>query len=164
MLGQKFVPNVVPSKKQKILPKVTVNQEVILQNYSPDLECTSQSSSRSTTPTESGLSLDQMPYDVLFNIMAHLDLRSLYRCGQVCRTLHHIVAVDSLLYAELNLKPYWACASSALLQSLKKRLELGWVRDLESRYSFELLFQVCLYKEAEPVLVWTVQQDICKRV
>uniref|UniRef100_A0A8D8FQ96 F-box/LRR-repeat protein 4 n=1 Tax=Culex pipiens TaxID=7175 RepID=A0A8D8FQ96_CULPI len=132
MLGQKFVPNVVPSKKQKFLPKITVNQEVILQNYSPDLECTSQASSRSATPTESGLTLDQMPYDVLFNIMAHLDLRSLYRCGQVCRTLHHIVAVDSLLYAELNLKPYWACASSAMLQSLKKRcaftkkLNLSW--------------------------------------
>ncbi|XP_058445201.1 F-box/LRR-repeat protein 4 [Malaya genurostris] len=91
-------------------------------------------SSRSLTPTEndSRLTLDQMPYEILFKIFSFLDLKSLFRCGRVCRTFQQIVACDSLLYAEVSLKPYWNCASSSTMRALKqrcaytKKLDLSW--------------------------------------
>lgn len=100
-------------------------------------ESQSEDDSRSETPTDKStsmdeLTLDHLPYEVLFKIMSFLDLKSMYRCGRVCRTFNQIVAVNSLLYSEVNLKPYWNCVSSALLQSLKKRcaytkkLDLSW--------------------------------------
>ncbi|EAT33396.1 AAEL014330-PA, partial [Aedes aegypti] len=101
-------------------------------------ESLAESDSRCETPnaetsyTIAELTLEQLPYEVLFKIMSFLDLKSLYRCGRVCRTFNQIVAVNSLLYSEVNLKPYWNCVSTALLNSLKKRcaytkkLDLSW--------------------------------------
>lgn len=71
----------------------------------------------------SEIKLTDLPYEVLFKILSYLDLRSLYWVAQVCQTLHQ-VATDSLLYTEVNLKPYWHLANSGLLQSLTKRGKL----------------------------------------
>lgn len=142
---------------EKFRPVATANREEILQEFlrngldefvqglnqrqssnEGQDESLAESDSRCETPnaetsyTIAELTLEQLPYEVLFKIMSFLDLKSLYRCGRVCRTFNQIVAVNSLLYSEVNLKPYWNCVSTALLNSLKKRcsytkkLDLSW--------------------------------------
>ncbi|XP_063706732.1 F-box/LRR-repeat protein 4 [Culicoides brevitarsis] len=77
------------------------------------------------------LTLNTLPYEVLFKILSMLDLRSLFRIAQVDRTLFD-VATDPLLYTEINLKPYWPVTNNVLLRSLSKRirflrkLDLSW--------------------------------------
>lgn len=81
--------------------------------------------------SESCLSLNDLPYEILFKILSFLDLKSLFRVAQVCRNLYD-VATDPLLYTEVNLKTYWHVTNSGLLQSLIKRgrlmrkLDLSW--------------------------------------
>lgn len=139
---------------EKFRPVVSADREAILQEFlrtgldefvqelnqqqeERTVGSQSESDSRSETPTDPSasideLTLDHLPYEVLFKIMSFLDLKSLYRCGRVCRTFNQIVAVNSLLYSEVNLRPYWNCVSAPLLQSLKKRcaytrkLDLSW--------------------------------------
>ncbi|XP_055526114.1 F-box/LRR-repeat protein 4 [Wyeomyia smithii] len=130
LVGQKNVLNKNPSLKKLQMFNLQTN------TISTEEEQTSVSesmSSRSVTPTEEPrLSLDQMPYEILFKIMSFLDLRSLFRCGSVSRMFHEIVATNSLLYTTVNLRPYWNCASSATLRSLRgrcaytKKLDLSW--------------------------------------
>lgn len=77
------------------------------------------------------LSLNDLPYEVLFKILSFLDLKSLFRVAQVCRNLYDI-ATDPLLYTEVNLKHYWHLTNGGILQSLIKRgrlmrkLDLSW--------------------------------------
>lgn len=77
------------------------------------------------------LTLNTLPYEVLFKILSMLDLRSLFRVAQVDRTLFD-VATDPLLHTEVSLKPYWHVANSSVLKSLTKRgrllrkLDLSW--------------------------------------
>uniref|UniRef100_A0A336LTK7 CSON000981 protein n=1 Tax=Culicoides sonorensis TaxID=179676 RepID=A0A336LTK7_CULSO len=77
------------------------------------------------------ISLNSLPYEVLFKICSLLDLRSLFRVAQVDRTLFD-VATDPLLYTEVSLKPYWYVVNSSVLSSLTKRgrlmrkLDLSW--------------------------------------
>ncbi|XP_058830886.1 F-box/LRR-repeat protein 4-like [Topomyia yanbarensis] len=133
LVGQKTVLNKGDNfknlKTEKLHPTVDEFAEEELRSSESD----SLSSSRSATPTDdTRFTLDQMPYEILFKILSFLDLRSLFRCGSVCRTFHQIVACDSLLYTEVSLKPYWNRASSSTLRSLKKRcaytkkLDLSW--------------------------------------
>lgn len=77
------------------------------------------------------LTLNALPYEVLFKIFSLLDLRSLFCVAQVDRTLYD-VATDPLLYTEVSLKPYWHVVNGSVLQSLSKRgrlmrkLDLSW--------------------------------------
>lgn len=64
--------------------------------------------------------LSDLPYEVLFNIMMFLDLRSLYCCSSVCKSFQQI-ASDSLLYIEVNLKFYWNFVNPAFIESLTRR-------------------------------------------
>lgn len=75
--------------------------------------------------------INDVPYEVLFNIMSFLDLRSLYQCSEVCRSFHQIT-LDPLLYAEINLKFYWNCANSNLMHTLTDRASLVKKVDLSS--------------------------------
>lgn len=84
-----------------------------------------------TAPQQKELTLNTLPYEVLFKILSMLDLRSLFRVAQVDRRLFD-VATDPLLYTEVNLKPYWHMANNFVLRSLSKRvrfmrkLDLSW--------------------------------------
>ncbi|XP_055625685.1 F-box/LRR-repeat protein 4 [Toxorhynchites rutilus septentrionalis] len=94
-------------------------------------------SSDDETIEEIELTLDKLPYESIFKILSFLDWVSLYRCGAVCRRFQQIVANDPLLYTEINLRPYWNCASDSLLSSLSKRcalikkLDLSWCGTLK---------------------------------
>ncbi|XP_016970135.1 F-box/LRR-repeat protein 4 isoform X2 [Drosophila rhopaloa] len=75
--------------------------------------------------------LTDLPFEILLRILSYLDLKSLFRVGQVSRTFYDI-STHPLLYAELSLKPYWHVASSELLCTLARRatmlrkLDLSW--------------------------------------
>lgn len=64
-------------------------------------------------------------------ILSYLDLKSLFRMGQVSRLFYEI-STHPLLYVELSLKPYWQVANSELLCTLARRatmlkkLDLSW--------------------------------------
>lgn len=75
--------------------------------------------------------ISDVPYEVLFNIMSYLDLKSLYQCSQVNKTFRHLVT-DPLLYHEVNLKFYWNYVNSGLIQSLNQRCSLIKKLDLSS--------------------------------
>ncbi|XP_055585725.1 F-box/LRR-repeat protein 4 [Uranotaenia lowii] len=143
MIGKKFVPSLsarigLQKNREFIRKGEETFQEFLRSGYNgSSLESEEDSGSRSETPTrmdsfELELTLDKLPYDVLFKIMNFLDLKSLFRCGQVCSSFYCIVSASSLLYAEVNLKPYWNCSDGRLLQTLKKRcaytkkLDLSW--------------------------------------
>lgn len=75
--------------------------------------------------------INDMPDEVLFNIMSYLDLKSLYNCSLVCKQFQQI-AKDPLLYLEINLKLYWHRVDSRLMESLKERCKLIRKLDLSS--------------------------------
>lgn len=58
--------------------------------------------------------------EILFKICSYLDLQSLFQLSETCVKLHQ-VAVDPLLYTEINLRPYWNLVNSDLLDTLGKR-------------------------------------------
>ncbi|XP_017150119.1 F-box/LRR-repeat protein 4 [Drosophila miranda] len=78
-----------------------------------------------------GMCLTDLPFEIILKILSYLDLKSLFRVGRVSRTFYDI-STHPLLYAELNLKPYWLVASSELLCTLARRttmlrkLDLSW--------------------------------------
>ncbi|XP_017852403.1 F-box/LRR-repeat protein 4 isoform X2 [Drosophila busckii] len=75
--------------------------------------------------------LTDLPFEILLKILSYLDLKSLFRIGQVSRTFYDI-STHPLLYAELSLKYYWQVANSELLCTLARRttmlrkLDLSW--------------------------------------
>ncbi|KAH8280788.1 hypothetical protein KR054_012385 [Drosophila jambulina] len=75
--------------------------------------------------------LTDLPFEILLRILSYLDLKSLFRVGQVSRIFYDISS-HPLLYAELSLKPYWHLASSTLLCTLAlratmlRKLDLSW--------------------------------------
>ncbi|KAH8241684.1 hypothetical protein KR038_003563 [Drosophila bunnanda] len=77
------------------------------------------------------LCLTDLPFEILLRILSYLDLKSLFRVGQVSRIFYDISS-HPLLYAELSLKPYWHLASSTLLCTLAlratmlRKLDLSW--------------------------------------
>lgn len=75
--------------------------------------------------------ISDLPYEVLFNVMSFLDLKSLYQCSQVCKSFRRLV-LDPLLYTEINLKFYWNLANSSLIQSLTQRCSLVRKLDISS--------------------------------
>ncbi|XP_017012184.2 F-box/LRR-repeat protein 4 [Drosophila takahashii] len=83
------------------------------------------------TPIVPRICLTDLPFEILLRILSYLDLKSLFRVGQVSRTFYDI-STHPLLYAELSLKPYWHVASSELLCTLARRatmlrkLDLSW--------------------------------------
>ncbi|XP_053698120.1 F-box/LRR-repeat protein 4 [Sabethes cyaneus] len=132
LVGRKNVPNKTPNLKKLQIFNLQANTISTEEEQTSTTDSLSNSS-RCATPTEEPkLTLDQMPYEILFKITSFLDLRSLFRCGGVCRTFHQIIAANSLLYTEVNLRPYWNCATSGTLRSLRnrcaytKKLDLSW--------------------------------------
>ena len=75
--------------------------------------------------------ISDVPYEILFNALSYLDLKSLYQCSQVCRSFRHLVT-DPLLYVEINLKFYWYLANSCLMQTLTHRCNLIRKLDMSS--------------------------------
>ncbi|KAH8416365.1 hypothetical protein KR222_000736 [Zaprionus bogoriensis] len=82
----------------------------------------------SSTPS---ICLKDLPFEILLKILSYLDLKSLFRMGQVSRLFYEI-STHPLLYGELSLKPYWQLANSELLCTLARRatmlrqLDLSW--------------------------------------
>ncbi|XP_017055759.1 F-box/LRR-repeat protein 4 isoform X2 [Drosophila ficusphila] len=82
-------------------------------------------------PAPPQICLTDLPFEILLRILSYLDLKSLFRVGQVSRIFYDI-STHPLLYAELSLKPYWHVASSELLCTLARRatmlrkLDLSW--------------------------------------
>lgn len=68
-------------------------------------------------------SLSDLPYEILFKIFSFLDLRSIFRCSQVCSSFQQLSA-DPMLYLEVNLKFYWNFVDDSLIDSLSKRCSL----------------------------------------
>ncbi|KAH8308549.1 hypothetical protein KR044_009131 [Drosophila immigrans] len=75
--------------------------------------------------------LTDLPFEILLKILSYLDLKSLFRMGQVSRLFYEI-STHPLLYGELSLKPYWQLTNSKLLCTLARRatmlrqLDLSW--------------------------------------
>jgi F-box and leucine-rich repeat protein 4 len=90
----------------------------------------------SKSPKEKKIS--DVPYEVLFNIMSFLDLKTLYKCSKVCKSFRQLV-YDPLLYTEINLKIYWNHVNSSLIQSLSHRCGLIKKLDLSSCGYFETI-------------------------
>lgn len=82
-------------------------------------------------PVVPRICLTDLPFEILLRILSYLDLKSLFRVGQVSRIFYDISS-HPLLYAELSLKPYWHLASSTLLCTLAlratmlRKLDLSW--------------------------------------
>ncbi|XP_011500212.1 PREDICTED: F-box/LRR-repeat protein 4 [Ceratosolen solmsi marchali] len=72
-----------------------------------------------------------LPDETVLKIFKNLDLKSLNRCSQVNRHFNNI-AHDALLYTSLNLKPYWYCVDTFVLNNFAnkcqylQRLDLSW--------------------------------------
>lgn len=80
--------------------------------------------------------IDDVPYEVLFKIFSYLDLRSLCRVAQVCKTFQSITS-DHRLYNEINLKFHWSLANSNLLDTLYNRCKVVRKLDMSSCGYFE---------------------------
>lgn len=63
--------------------------------------------------------------------MSFLDLKTIFRCSMVCRSFKQIT-LDPLLYVEINLKPYWHCTNTNLMNYLTRRARLVKKLDLSS--------------------------------
>lgn len=80
--------------------------------------------------------INDVPYEVLFNIMSFLDLKSLFQCSQVCKSFRNLIN-DPLLYIEVNLKLHWHQVNSSLMETLTPRCNLIKKLDLSSCGYFE---------------------------
>ncbi|CAH1404831.1 unnamed protein product [Nezara viridula] len=74
---------------------------------------------------------DLLPDETILRVLSFLDLASLSRCARVNRHFNRL-ATDTMLYTQLNLKPYWSCLNARALQTLSTRcqhlqkLDLSW--------------------------------------
>lgn len=77
-----------------------------------------------------------LPDETVLYIFTMLDLASLGQCAKVNRHFHQL-ATDSLLYTELNLKPYWHSVNGKMLTTLSAwckhltKLDLSWCGSYE---------------------------------
>ncbi|KAL1492482.1 hypothetical protein ABEB36_010732 [Hypothenemus hampei] len=75
-----------------------------------------------------------LPTEMLYNIFAYLDLRSLSRCAQVNKRWNSI-ASDLHFYQEVDLKVYWDKINGNNLRKLKnklqivRKLDMSWCHD-----------------------------------
>ncbi|KAJ8669039.1 hypothetical protein QAD02_000298 [Eretmocerus hayati] len=92
----------------------------------PELENQSLSQTNNTCGSFSSL-----PDETVLKILKNLDLKSLSRCSQLNRYFNNIVC-DALLYTSLNLRPYWHCLDTTVLNSFITKcqylqcLDLSW--------------------------------------
>ncbi|KAL1492467.1 hypothetical protein ABEB36_010719 [Hypothenemus hampei] len=76
-----------------------------------------------------------LPTEMLYNIFAYLDLRSLSRCAQVNKRWNS-VASDPRFYQEVDLKVYWNKINGKNLKKLKnklqivRKLDMSWCTDV----------------------------------
>ncbi|KPI99287.1 F-box/LRR-repeat protein 4 [Papilio xuthus] len=93
------------------------------------------------------------PYkdETILTIMRYLDMQSLNRCAQVNRHFNRL-ALDSILYRCIDLRPYWHCVRSQVLSILATRckflqkLDLSWCGShcmIQSHYVTKFLKQNC---------------------
>uniref|UniRef100_A0A182JVM7 F-box domain-containing protein n=1 Tax=Anopheles christyi TaxID=43041 RepID=A0A182JVM7_9DIPT len=86
----------------------------------------------------------ELPYDVLFEVFSHLDLKSLRSAEQVCKQFAAVVA-DARLYRVLNLRPYWYKTNPKHMQWLWRRcngikkLDLSWCSMLSKADVYQFL-------------------------
>ncbi|XP_054288898.1 F-box/LRR-repeat protein 4 [Macrosteles quadrilineatus] len=72
-----------------------------------------------------------LPDETTLHVFGYLDLPSLCQCAKVNRHFHSL-ATDSLLYTQVNLRPYWHCVTDDTLEVLSLRcqhltkLDLSW--------------------------------------
>lgn len=128
-----FQPQRSPSEAIEDFLKNDLNkfiETVGLTTYSKELENMNSSSvDQREEKLEKGI--EDVPYEVLFNILSFLDLKSLFQCSKVSKTFRQIV-LDPLIFQEVNLKFYWSQANSNLMNTLLPRCSLIKKLDLSS--------------------------------
>ncbi|KAM3965356.1 F box and leucine-rich-repeat gene 4 isoform 2-T2 [Aphomia sociella] len=73
----------------------------------------------------------RLPNETILYVMKFLDIQSLCRCAQVNRHFNKL-ASDTILYRQIDLRPYWYCVQSQVLKTLSNRcyllqkLDLSW--------------------------------------
>ncbi|XP_013143957.1 PREDICTED: F-box/LRR-repeat protein 4 [Papilio polytes] len=119
---------------EKVGPPMLVSQEELLIDTGPPLG-----------------DFQRLPDETILTIMKYLDMQSLNRCAQVN---HHFnrLALDSILYRCIDLRPYWHCVKSQVLDILSTRckflqkFDLSWCGShcmIQSQYVTKFLKQNC---------------------
>lgn len=92
--------------------------------------------------------ITKLPFDLLFLICSHLDLRSLIRFSSTCR-LFREQCLDALQFRSLDLQPYWNGIDNFSIENFfvqhciqTRYLSLSWTKSIDHS-SFEQLLQVC---------------------
>ena len=106
------------------------------------------SQSAQTMDNPPSTDITTLPFDLLFIICSHLDLRSLIRFSSTCR-LFREQCLDALQFLSLDLQPYWNEITNVSIENFflqhctqTRYLSLSWTKSIE--YSpFEQLLQVC---------------------
>ncbi|KAK7601643.1 hypothetical protein V9T40_009084 [Parthenolecanium corni] len=107
-----------------------------------------------------------LPDESVLKIFSFLDLVSLNRCARVNRPFNAL-ATDSLLYASINLKPYWYLISSDSLNYLSLRckylqkLDLSWCGSFPSDISPQ---NFCKFIQSCGKLLTHIRLDCCRFV
>ncbi|XP_037030837.1 F-box/LRR-repeat protein 4 [Bradysia coprophila] len=110
---------------------IVVNADVIIDFLVNDFESFIIESGMVDDEDNAQFTLKDFPSEILFKICSYLDLQSLFQLSEACVKLHQ-VAVDPLLYTEVNLRPYWNLVNSDLLETLGRRckflkkLDMSW--------------------------------------
>ena len=96
----------------------------------------------SSTDSDNSLSqpyMTQLPREVILHIFQYLNLKSLCRCGQVCRLFNEI-SNSPTLYRELCFKKYWNQINNDVLKSFLpkcvtlKKLNFSWCGDVTNMH------------------------------
>ncbi|XP_045536507.1 F-box/LRR-repeat protein 4 [Papilio machaon] len=118
----------------KVVPPMLVSQKELLIDTGPPLG-----------------DFQRLPDETILTIMKYLDMQSLSRCAQVNRHFNRL-ALDSILYRCIDLRPYWHCVRSQVLGILGTRckflqkLDLSWCGShcmIQSHYVTKFLKQNC---------------------
>lgn len=129
-----FKPQKTPSEAIEDFLKNDLNsfiETVGLSSYSKDSDKNFPPLIVDTVEVQKEKVISDIPYEVLFNVMSFLDLKTLFQTSRVCKSFRQL-ATDPLLYVEVNLKFFWHLANSSLLQTLSSRCSLIRKLDLSS--------------------------------
>ncbi|XP_052747660.1 F-box/LRR-repeat protein 4 isoform X2 [Galleria mellonella] len=126
-LSRTFDEKPKPFKKGQILDKVVSSN--LHEKIVPPMPTAIQSE-KFDTDTVLG-DFQRLPNETILYVMKYLDIQSLCRCAQVNRHFNRL-ASDTILYREIDLRPYWYCVHSQVLSTLSNRckflqkLDLSW--------------------------------------
>ncbi|KAL1137854.1 hypothetical protein AAG570_009550 [Ranatra chinensis] len=110
----------------------------LTQHYSALLEDINLEMETLSAPV-SGL-FSKLPDETILAVFKYLDLISLCKCSMVNKHFNRL-ATDTMLYTQINLKPYWYCVSSYTLKSLEircqylQKLDLSWCGNYRQIFS-----------------------------